>query len=40
MNDAITAIFTLLISGIFMGMGVMLLTIIAWILWTFLTPED
>ena len=40
MNDVIVAVFTLLVSGVFMGMGVMLLTIIAWILWTFLTPED
>jgi hypothetical protein len=36
----LTIIFTLLAAGIFMGMGVMLLTIVAWILWTFLTPED
>ena len=36
----IASLFTILVAGIFMGMGVMLLTLVAWILWTFLTPED
>ena len=36
----IASLFTILVAGIFMGMGVMLLTIVAWILWTFLTPPD
>jgi hypothetical protein len=36
----LAALFTILISGIFMGMGIMLLTAVAWFLWTFLTPKD
>jgi len=36
----IEAIFTILVSGIFMGAGIMLLTAVAWFLWTFLTPRD
>jgi hypothetical protein len=36
----LASLFTILVGGIFIGMGVMLLTIVAWILWTFLTPPD
>ena len=36
----LASLFTILVGGIFMGMGVMLLTIVAWILWAFLTPPD
>jgi len=36
----LASLFTILCAGIFMGAGIMLLTALAWFLWTFLTPED
>ena len=36
----LASLFTILVGGIFMGMGIMLLAAIAWFMWTFLTPED